>query len=277
MALLASYTNLTLTYEPGVNGSEVPNKAKPFKANVRAAELGSWRAHANVWRTFLERRLYDTVLILEDDLDWDVNIGAIMERIAQHTPAAASTPPYGHETWDVYWFGACLHGHNKSKTAPEQFSDIQAARFDDPLGPNAAQLRDYDRKYFAKHTAGGPYKDSGERVIHQAYEPICTMAYAITRRGAQRLLYNAGYRRLDGPVDIAMAMAARDGRLKGWVVWPPAITAWRIGGGRDSDIQKIPQGEGRGNDGGWSHVLRNSARRAMASEFSGPSKLVRNP
>ena len=273
--LMASYANLTLTYVPGVNGSQIAQKAKPFKATVHLAELGAWRAHANVWRSFLERRRYDTALILEDDLDWDVDIGAIMQRIAQHMPAAASTPPYGHEDWDVFWIGACLHGLNKSMTTPEEFRDIEAARFDDPLAPNSTQLREYDRQYFRKNSPGGEYKAEGERVIHQAYEPICTMAYAITRRGAERLLYNVGYSELGSPVDIAMAMATSSRRLKGWVVWPPVVSAWRVGGNKDSDIQKINQGS-RSNDDGWSSYLRNSARRAMAAKFRGLDEPFRN-
>jgi GR25 family glycosyltransferase involved in LPS biosynthesis len=39
--------------------------------------LGIWRAHANVWRYIIDNNI-QSALIIEDDVDWDVNIKQIM-------------------------------------------------------------------------------------------------------------------------------------------------------------------------------------------------------
>lgn len=39
--------------------------------------LGIWRAHANVWRYIIDNNI-QTALVIEDDVDFDVNIKEIM-------------------------------------------------------------------------------------------------------------------------------------------------------------------------------------------------------
>ncbi|KAI5820848.1 LPS glycosyltransferase [Pyronema omphalodes] len=266
MELLAAYSNVTLTYVPGVYGNTIVEKAKPTKSKVTVAELGTWRAHANIWKKVMHSADYETALILEDDIDWDDNFAPILERLTKHLPKAGSSPPYGHEAWDVLWLGACLHTPKPAKGDQK----AKVIRYDDPMAPNRSEMREYDRKYFDEHRElGGTYKDSGERVIQEAYQPVCTMAYAVTKRGAQQLLYHIGYRQLDGPVDLAMAWATSAGKIKGWVVWPPLITAWRLGGPKDSDIQKSSS-QSKGNDDGHSDGIKKSARKEMAAHFMAP-------
>jgi GR25 family glycosyltransferase involved in LPS biosynthesis len=43
--------------------------------------LGCWRSHANVWQRVIEEDV-GTAIILEDDIDWDVNIHAIFEELS---------------------------------------------------------------------------------------------------------------------------------------------------------------------------------------------------
>lgn len=263
MHLMAAHSNISITHIPGINGSSIIEKAKPFRTKVTLNELGSWRAHANAWRRVMDAP-YETALILEDDLDWDVNINDIMSLVSEHLPKSSPTDPWGHSSWDVLWLGACLNSPNPDLANED-------VRYDDRWAPSRDNMRDYDKKYFDGLAQGGPYMDSGERVIQRAYKPVCTMAYAITKYAARKMLYNIGYRGLDGPVDLAMCWMHEKGQLKGWTVWPPLFMPWRVGGLHDSDIQSFSNGEDKGNEGGNSINLRDSIRKAMTKEYTSPA------
>ena len=72
---------------------------------VRDEQWGSWRGHADVWKRVLNEKL-ETALILEDDVDWDVNIHDIFEELSRQmrkgklrqttmTEEEQLTAPYG--------------------------------------------------------------------------------------------------------------------------------------------------------------------------------------
>ncbi len=72
---------------------------------IRDEQWGSWRGHADVWRRVLNEKL-ETALILEDDVDWDVNIHDIFEELSRQmrkgklrqtamTEEEQLTAPYG--------------------------------------------------------------------------------------------------------------------------------------------------------------------------------------
>jgi hypothetical protein len=72
---------------------------------VRDEQWGSWQGHADVWRRVLNEKL-ETALILEDDVDWDVNIHDIFEELSRQmrkgklqqtamTEQEKLTAPYG--------------------------------------------------------------------------------------------------------------------------------------------------------------------------------------
>ncbi|KAK9242142.1 hypothetical protein V1506DRAFT_563142 [Lipomyces tetrasporus] len=96
------------------------------------------------------------------------------------------------------------------------------------------------------------------------------MGYAITRRGAQRLLLNLSYLSLRGPVDMDMMWKLQEGKVRGYSVTPPLFSAWRVGGQKDSDNKPDPKLpiSGKGNIGGSSRNIKSSARVAMVNELA---------
>ncbi|KAL7270472.1 hypothetical protein RUND412_006826 [Rhizina undulata] len=272
MNILATYTNMKLKLVQGVDGSTINEKAKPDNTKIEGNELGCWRAHADAWRKVIDLGV-ETALILEDDIDWDVDVHQIFETLSVemrkgpfrlHPPSAHedATAPYGLD-WDVLWVGQCLHNPNPSRL------DLYHP-YHDPSAPFRNQTRKEDIEDMEKNFGLQVWKDSQRRVLSPAYDPTCTMGYAITRKGAEHLMYHVGYHGLDNPVDNAMAQRFKDGGLRGYVVVPPIFNMWRVGGGKDSDINKAQGAQpatGRGNDGGWSPNIRNSARKAFAKEF----------
>jgi hypothetical protein len=173
---------------------------------------------------------------MEDDVDWDVNIHDIMSTLSRQmrdnslrldppSEYEKETAPYGLD-WDVLWLGHCLHEPNPSRM------DL-LTKYHDPNAPKRDQMRPTDVEDF-KEFGIELGEDDQTRILIPTFKPICTMGYAVTRLGAQRLLYNIGYRGLGGPVDLEILEAHAKGQLAGYTVIPPIFNAWRVGGGKDS-------------------------------------------
>lgn len=90
------------------------------------------------------------------------------------------------------------------------------------------------------------------RWVHISGGPICSFAYALSRRGARKVLLDMSIDRLGAPVDNALASLCRDGasgnadglRARCISVTPPLFFHHRAKGstGRDSDIQGGSEG-----------------------------------
>lgn len=102
---------------------------------------------------------------------------------------------------------------------------------------------------------------SRHRLIAPSWYPVCTIGYAVTRKGAEKLLYNlGGYKGLGAPVDLGMISLIQKGILDSYTIIPPIVTRFRTGGPRDSDIDEVSPND---SDPGGSENLRMSAREVM--------------
>lgn len=111
------------------------------------------------------------------------------------------------------------------------------------------------------------FKKSRVRVIAPLWYPVCTIGYAITLQGAQKLLYSIGNEGgVEAPVDLAMINRIQSGYLRSLTVVPPLITPWRTGEVSDSDIKELDKAEGKLPQG--SENLRHSGRVAMAAALN---------
>ncbi|KAK9428140.1 hypothetical protein V1505DRAFT_402092 [Lipomyces doorenjongii] len=240
MTLLASSFGIKLKLIPGVRGSEMSPKAMPdgLYRKTRPSELGCWRAHVNAWRHLLDSDM-DTLLIFEDDLDWNTNLKKTMETLSlqmQNSKIRLSEPsdyelanaPYGLD-WDVLDIGSC-----KDSGHPD-FKDISQI-WDDPDVPDIGVTKQNQLMYDSLHNFGLTDADIGKkRLLAPAYLTVCTSAYAITRQGAERLLMAMSYIGFRNAVDTDMSRAFREGRVRGYMLTPPAISQFRIGGSKDTD------------------------------------------
>lgn len=84
MTLLAAASGIELTFVPGVNSKTLEPQSLPdsYAAGVimEPAHLACYRGHANIWRKIVEEGI-ETALILEDDVDWDLNLREIVPRV----------------------------------------------------------------------------------------------------------------------------------------------------------------------------------------------------
>jgi GR25 family glycosyltransferase involved in LPS biosynthesis len=184
---------------------------------------------------------YSTALVLEDDADWDVSLKSQLREFARGLHALKGTDhvskeaPYGTD-WDLLWIGGCASGPNANETS---FYAI-------PMDPTVPRVH---------HRAawGGPtdkwreqYPELAEdstRFIYRAEMGCCMFGYAITNKGARKILSALSIDHLDQPVDNALdnLCAGSNGRrqIECWAPFPNLIGTHRRAGSasRDSDIE----------------------------------------
>ncbi|KAK9377308.1 uncharacterized protein V1513DRAFT_436001 [Lipomyces chichibuensis] len=276
MNLLSASFDIKIKFIAGVNGSEISPKAIPDQApsDIRPSVLGCWRAHANAWRYLLETNL-ETLLIFEDDLDWNPNVKRTLETLSmqmQNSKIRLNEPsdyerriaPYGLD-WDVLYLGSWRHGGN-----PDFKQVVQ--KWDDPDVPDISGLN--KGKYgniAALRNFGLTDEEIGKmRVLAPAYWTMHTTGYAITRRGAQRLLFQMSYLGdMHGDVDVEITRLFREGKLRGYSLTPPAFSQFKVSGYKDSDnivLGKTTQGYGNLN--GVNNNIKGSARQTMVDSLN---------
>lgn len=118
-----------------------------------------------------------------------------------------TTSPYGDD-WDVLWLGHCgtefptsppslakrpdTNGDRPGggpSSAPAQLSLLRVTMADDATVPKPADLRPHP---FALPDRLGELYPPQTRAVHAASGTLCTQAYAVSQRGARKLLYQFG-------------------------------------------------------------------------------------
>jgi GR25 family glycosyltransferase involved in LPS biosynthesis len=240
LALSASFTGIDLTYIDTIKGAQVVEAARPF--DHEANELyqntwGSWRGHMNAARTILEQRLA-SALVLEDDIDWDVNLKTQLQNFAHASRWLTSTrafpnnksyinttssldastghisltpeidittppheprsTPYG-SNWDILWLGHCGEG-----LRPDD-ARLFIILNDITVPPLSSFTNKWGRG-FDPAAYGPPHT----RFVYASNLPVCTFAYAVSRSGAQKLLYYASVSGLlTNTFDVALGEMCR--------------------------------------------------------------------
>jgi GR25 family glycosyltransferase involved in LPS biosynthesis len=236
MALSAALSNIEIEFVDGVLGKDVQDNAipsKPGKNRMSNPVIGCWRGHMDAIRMVVQQNL-SSVLILEDDADWDVRLKEQMRDLALASHAltqplesdptsyadptypmpadAASLPgadlsfedlpktvpprdsPYG-DNWDFIWVGQC----GMRFPTPKQMIPKCRVVMNDITVPEKHHLNTITRPDPLKNQ----YPDH-TRVVHHVSEGICSLGYAITQAGARRLLHDIGLFDVTTPYDILL-------------------------------------------------------------------------
>ncbi|KAL2809228.1 hypothetical protein BJX63DRAFT_423989 [Aspergillus granulosus] len=194
----------------------------------------AWVAHLDLIKHVVQSG-FDTALILEDDVDWDISIRdemvAIAEAVRQLTKTKkGEAAPYGRD-WDVLWVGLCAETWDKE--FPTVFVD------DETVCPVS--------KYVG--LAKGPMErmPSGQRAVFHSGAPICTFAYGLTREGAKKVLLDVGAGK-DEAFDIALMNGCRERNLTCISVLPelfrhyqpsPNLTGSLVNSGNDRKLVEV--------------------------------------
>ncbi|BFZ62487.1 hypothetical protein YB2330_003581 [Saitoella coloradoensis] len=285
LTLITSTSDLEITkVVNGVRSEDIHDKGYPFggwQTNPLwdMAKLGSWRSHMNALKYIVDNKI-ETALILEDDVDWDVHVKSQLSSFAlalrnsnlrsPYTPEEIQNAPYGLD-WDTLHLGTSL-----SEMAPAPFDDLYALYHDPHRTPpeviahkGACGEKDwYCWADIMTHTAC----NDTSRVLYPSYGSVGLVAFAVTLKGAQKLLYELSWVGLNNTVDYSIRGLHMDGSLHGWTVTPPIMSSWVTGDGADSDLTN--GGKGRtvakhSNLGGKGKGLGWSVRKALTENLSG--------
>lgn len=157
---------------------------------------------------------------MEDDVDWDIRVHSQMQDFAKASQlllqpgqsqreysimdvptVASSTSPYGDsDLWDLLWLGHC--GSTIPDNGPKSGSKIPTGRvaiLNDVTVPEPQHIR----KQWGTNKTLAAYPPH-TRLVSRSKANVCTLAYGITQRGARRILYELGVRKLNDAMDIML-------------------------------------------------------------------------
>lgn len=240
MVLGSALSNLEIEFIDGVQGKDVPDKALPSgpdQERMPDPVVGSWRALMNAVQEVVRRNL-SSALIMEDDADWDVRIRdqlydfalashALTQPLAGSSdtspryadatyPAAKNMPsavpdlafdrlpatvaptrsPYG-DHWDVIWAGHCgMHFPFADGATIPKGRVVQSNDHTVPQQHHLWTISDPDdlKAQYPNHT----------RVVHHVQDGICSLAFAVTQKGARQMLHELGLKAMNAAFDIQL-------------------------------------------------------------------------
>lgn len=248
-------------------------------------EVGSWRAHLNFARRIVQNQL-STAILFEDDSDWDVDFKSQLELVAQGTralsafkkpshtlsnktagqndsPGAALHSPYGDD-WDLLWLGHC--GATLHRDSTHLF------RID-----NDPTVAPHNHRVSFKGPIDTSFYPESTRVVFRMGSGLCVYSYALSYRGAQKLLLNENNRKRFKSFDCSLDELCGSGSKKhgenkngGWnsefkcfSVFPQIVDSHKAAGStaRDSDINRNDGNEVR--ESGYTFNIVRSVRRNL--------------
>ncbi|KAF2494769.1 hypothetical protein BU16DRAFT_573109 [Lophium mytilinum] len=249
VSLAAALSNIQLDWIDGVKGADVLDKVLPpgDYQNPPDGVKGCWRAHMKALLTVVQQNV-STALIMEDDVDWDIRIRDQLHSFALSSRALTqplssnpskyadptfpepkpeaqilnislesaprtiepSNSPYG-DNWDLLWLGHCGMQFPKPDNKPLN-----------PLGRvvHSNDLTVPEKQFI--HFQWGSEDLTNDypahtRVVHHATGGVCSLAYAVSQRGARRLLYELGVNKFSSNLDIMLRefCSGANGRVHG--------------------------------------------------------------
>lgn len=187
-----------------------------------------------------------SALILEDDADWDVTLKSQLVEFARGTSSLQESDgktqqnnrenkvvlsPYG-EDWDLLWVGHC--GARNREDEDQNYYVIR----DDPTAV-PQDLWGWPRRQ--PNLTPAALQGENTRVVFTPVRGLCTFGYALSFRGAQRLLYHQSIAGFATASDRALQRACND-RFMGFnciAPYPPLIGTHRAAGLTSKDSDRV--------------------------------------
>jgi hypothetical protein len=195
------------------------------------------RYHANC-HSVVEQRL-SSALILEDDTDWDIRIKDQLRPFAEaartfqgYDVESTTNSPYGDD-WDVLWVGHCHDVPNEANTTRVEYYDPTT------VSVEYMRINQSQKDWLANFT-------DHTRIVQYGDAPICSYAYAVSYRGARKLLWELSVKHLTGLFDNALARWCRDRPNQGKcvAVYPTLLWPHEARGGRGKNSDNNPNRPG---------------------------------
>ncbi|KAI7493900.1 hypothetical protein KC357_g861 [Hortaea werneckii] len=176
-------------------------------------------------------RRQTTALVLEDDADWDVEIKNQVGR-AQDYLRKLTEPVidylWGTE-WDVLYLGHCgdRYGPSVSNVHFPRLLHAHHKVYEDSATPNLTTYEGF-------HYGTLEPMPRGLRAVHQSTRPVCTYGYAVTKKGAEKIINLSHDAKA---IDTRMGRACKNGTMRCFTVNPELIHHHIPAGQAPSEIQ----------------------------------------
>lgn len=261
LAMMSAVSGLTLTYSDRIvanlsNTTFSAGAGMPWHApDLTLEDLANFRSHARVWRKIVESNISSS-LILSDTVDWDTDIfeqfqmlqsplAHLINGINQFHSAESmeshQTPtvenPFSVDGWDILLLGC------EVEEAPATEADQLYVQYRDrTVAPSTTTSQAFSHYLqaigvnlpWAMNLPGGSFNvlkdtESDEslcwRLVAQARSPRCSAGYALSRRGAAKLLYLIS-RGLHKPVQAMISDLVSHQQLRAYIVVPSLFGTW---------------------------------------------------
>lgn len=258
----------------------LPPSEKSYDGKMSYGAKACFRSHATVWRRMLfgdytgERGWEEnesgfaaldrlakggegprSIFVMEADATWDINItnsmynfGRGLEQflnkrgVLKKGEHATADDPWLSEHWDVIQMSGCYIQNN----------DIESYQYVDPISPATQTETDPNHEYW-DWSVGSPNRgffrlgtqvvQPGHRMIRHRSAEACSAGYAISRRGALKILSKTSSH-LRGPVDLIIKNMVWQKDLDTYSAYPIIVSQWQYVGGlgvssKNSDIRTI--------------------------------------
>lgn len=182
-----------------------------------------------------------SALIFEDDADWDVALKSQMREVARGTRFLANSSdditrsPYG-DGWDIIWIGHCCskpdYNDNRRWVIPR----------DPTVLPPKARW-EFEKPDMSPWETGS-HGDTSTRIMYIQEWGFCTSAYAISLRGAEKVIYRQSMQPFNDAIDNGLGHMCSEKVLNFTCIAPfPTIIGISKPAGssnRGSDLGHVP-------------------------------------
>ncbi|KAK7202366.1 hypothetical protein BZA70DRAFT_103920 [Myxozyma melibiosi] len=286
ISLIAAHTGIKITKTIyGVVSDDVDKKAYPYGDARKKFEsdrfypyLGSWRSHMDIFRYIVDNRI-QTALILEDDLDWDMNVKDQFEALARGLRNSTIRRPFSEEELETAPYGLdwdILHiGCSQVRIAGAPRDQAFTVYTDEYRAPN--HITKNPCNPFGYFCWEGLMKHAklkeNQRAIYPTHESVGLSAFAVTYTGAQRLLYQLSYKELTDTLDRSISKLTMQGAVRGWTVIPPMMGEFKVDSGKDTNLNVKADmfSKDVSNLKGHGPGLLRSARQSLTETWEGDS------
>lgn len=212
----------------------------------------AWLAHLDLIK-FAVASDFETALIIEDDVDWDISVKEQMKLLSRairdFTGTPASDPrPYGLD-WDILWFGHCGGPYDRNSPRHEYW---------DPSVRDGELYTGWMKDYVTSMPEKTRYVQHGAGLV-------CSFAYAINRKTVTNVLDWSGQGQDEG-FDIRLRTGCMNKKINCVSVYPELMHHHEP---TANYISEVRQGDGKGQAGaedalesemGITANIRDSAR-----------------
>ncbi|KAL8707505.1 MAG: hypothetical protein Q9220_007495 [cf. Caloplaca sp. 1 TL-2023] len=220
-------------------------------------------------RSQVVRERISSALVLEDDSDWDVRFKDQLAEFATGSRYITGTShksrsPYGDD-WDLLWLGHCSaqrdpHDQRRFVVQNDDTVPPMNHRINFSTVPDLTQLG----------------YDNSTRIVFRANDGVCLYSYALSYRGAQKVLRWQNNVKKFRPIDIGIGNQCRDDpSFKCIAVFPQLIDSHKAAGrqSQDSDIATFDPTQVR--EKGYTYNILRSTRLNIDNLMkSGPDKTI---